>query len=136
VSAVDADREVVAAVRRGERIHIHPRQESEKAVFSSGRRRVPADRRPVFTVAGQGTADGVVLGAGLVTGAGRPAPASFVGGEMHRGSHLDRRHRSVVVGTVGYGLSIYNSLVALKNNIALGANIDVLLKQRHDSASW
>jgi len=38
-----------------------------------------------------------------------------------------------VVGTVGYGLSIYNSLVALKNNIGRSwANIDVLLKQRHD----
>src|SRR5512134_660214 len=39
----------------------------------------------------------------------------------------------VVVGTVGYGLSIYNSLVALKNNIGRSwANIDVMLKQRHD----
>jgi LemA protein len=39
----------------------------------------------------------------------------------------------VVVGTVGYVLSIYNSLVALKNNIGRSwANIDVLLKQRHD----
>jgi LemA protein len=38
-----------------------------------------------------------------------------------------------VVGTVGYGLSIYNGLVALKNNIGRSwANIDVLLKQRHD----
>src|SRR5512139_2485070 len=38
-----------------------------------------------------------------------------------------------VVGVVGYGLSIYNSLVALKNNIGRSwANIDVLLKQRHD----
>ena len=38
-----------------------------------------------------------------------------------------------VVGTVGYGLAIYNSLVALKNNIGRSwANIDVLLKQRHD----
>ena len=38
-----------------------------------------------------------------------------------------------VVGSVGYGLSIYNSLVALKNNIGRSwANIDVLLKQRHD----
>ena len=39
----------------------------------------------------------------------------------------------IVVGVVGYALSIYNSLVALKNNIARSwANIDVLLKQRHD----
>ena len=39
----------------------------------------------------------------------------------------------VVVGVIGYGLSIYNSLVALKNNIGRSwANIDVLLKQRHD----
>lgn len=38
-----------------------------------------------------------------------------------------------VVGTVGYGLSIYNALVALRNNIGRSwANIDVLLKQRHD----
>ena len=38
-----------------------------------------------------------------------------------------------VVGTIGYGLSIYNGLVALKNNIGRSwANIDVLLKQRHD----
>ena len=38
-----------------------------------------------------------------------------------------------VVGTVGYVLSIYNGLVALKNNIGRSwANIDVLLKQRHD----
>ena len=39
----------------------------------------------------------------------------------------------VIVGTLGYVLSIYNSLVALRNNIARSwANIDVLLKQRHD----
>jgi LemA protein len=39
----------------------------------------------------------------------------------------------MIVGTVGYGLSIYNGLVALKNNIGRSwANIDVLLKQRHD----
>ncbi len=39
----------------------------------------------------------------------------------------------VAFGTVGYALSIYNGLVALKNNIARSwANIDVLLKQRHD----
>ena len=38
-----------------------------------------------------------------------------------------------VVGTIGYALSIYNGLVALRNNIARSwANIDVLLKQRHD----
>jgi LemA protein len=39
----------------------------------------------------------------------------------------------VVVGGIGYALSIYNSLVALRNNIARSwANIDVILKQRHD----
>src|SRR6476646_10753507 len=39
----------------------------------------------------------------------------------------------IVFGTVGYALSIYNGLVALKNNITRSwANIDVLLKQRHD----
>ncbi len=37
------------------------------------------------------------------------------------------------VGGIGYCLSIYNGLVALRNNIARSwANIDVLLKQRHD----
>ncbi len=39
----------------------------------------------------------------------------------------------VVIGTAGYFLSIYNGLVALRNQIAKAwANIDVLLKQRHD----
>jgi LemA protein len=39
----------------------------------------------------------------------------------------------LVVGTIGYVLSMYNSLVALKNNLGRAwANIDVLLKQRHD----
>ena len=38
-----------------------------------------------------------------------------------------------VMATVGYFLSIYNGLVALRNNIGRSwANIDVLLKQRHD----
>ena len=38
-----------------------------------------------------------------------------------------------LVGVIGYVLSVYNGLVALKNNIARSwANIDVLLKQRHD----
>jgi LemA protein len=39
----------------------------------------------------------------------------------------------VVVGSVGYFLSIYNGLIELKNNIGRSwANVDVLLKQRHD----
>lgn len=39
----------------------------------------------------------------------------------------------LLIGSVGYVLSIYNSLIALKNNIGRSwANIDVLLKQRHD----
>ena len=39
----------------------------------------------------------------------------------------------VVVGFVGYAVSIYNGLIALKNNVGRAwANIDVLLKQRHD----
>jgi LemA protein len=39
----------------------------------------------------------------------------------------------VVVGTVGYFLSIYNGFVEMKNNIGRAwANVDVLLKQRHD----
>ena len=38
-----------------------------------------------------------------------------------------------LVGGVAMFFSIYNSLVALKNNIGRAcANIDVLLKQRHD----
>src|SRR5258705_12593265 len=37
------------------------------------------------------------------------------------------------ISTVGYAFTIYNGLVSLKNNIAKSwANIDVLLKQRHD----
>src|SRR5271169_6103249 len=39
----------------------------------------------------------------------------------------------LVVGVIGYLLTIYNSLVRLKNDIDKAwANIDVLLKQRHD----
>jgi len=39
----------------------------------------------------------------------------------------------VLVGSVGFFLSIYNTLVEMKNNIGRSwANIDVLLKQRHD----
>jgi LemA protein len=39
----------------------------------------------------------------------------------------------LLVGSVGYFLSIYNSLVEIRNNIGRSwANIDVLLKQRHD----
>jgi LemA protein len=39
----------------------------------------------------------------------------------------------VVVGSIGYFLSLYNGLVELKNNIGRSwANVDVLLKQRHD----
>jgi LemA protein len=39
----------------------------------------------------------------------------------------------LLVGGVGYFLSLYNGLIAIKNNIAKSwANIDVLLKQRHD----
>ena len=38
-----------------------------------------------------------------------------------------------VVGLIVYGVSIYNGLIAIKNNIGRSwANIDVLLKQRHD----
>ena len=39
----------------------------------------------------------------------------------------------VIVGSVGYFLSLYNGLVEMKNNIGRAwANVDVLLKQRHD----
>jgi LemA protein len=39
----------------------------------------------------------------------------------------------MIVGTVGYIVSIYNGLIAIRNNISRSwANIDVLLKQRHD----
>src|SRR5215831_11378640 len=38
-----------------------------------------------------------------------------------------------VIAMIGYGISIYNGLIAMKNNIGRSwANIDVLLKQRHD----
>lgn len=38
-----------------------------------------------------------------------------------------------VLFLIGYSISIYNSLVRLKNNIEKAwSNIDVLLKQRHD----
>ena len=39
----------------------------------------------------------------------------------------------VAVGAIGWWLTLYNGLVALKNDIGRAwANIDVLLKQRHD----
>jgi LemA protein len=39
----------------------------------------------------------------------------------------------LLVGSVGFFLSIYNSLIEMKNNVGRSwANIDVLLKQRHD----
>ena len=39
----------------------------------------------------------------------------------------------VIVVVIGYFVSLYNSLVSLKNNIGKAwSNIDVLLKQRHD----
>jgi len=39
----------------------------------------------------------------------------------------------VLVGSVGYFLSLYNGLVETKNNVGRAwANVDVLLKQRHD----
>ncbi len=38
-----------------------------------------------------------------------------------------------VIGTISYVVTIYNGLVRLKNNINKSwANVDVLLKQRHD----
>jgi LemA protein len=39
----------------------------------------------------------------------------------------------VLVGAIGYLLMLYNGLIAVKNNVDKAwANIDVLLKQRHD----
>jgi len=39
----------------------------------------------------------------------------------------------LVVGALSWALTLYNSLVALRNNIGRSwANIDVMLKQRHD----
>lgn len=39
----------------------------------------------------------------------------------------------LLVGSIGYFLTIYNGLIEIKNNIGRSwANIDVLLKQRHD----
>jgi LemA protein len=38
-----------------------------------------------------------------------------------------------LIGAAGYFMTIYNGLIAMKNNIGRSwANIDVLLKQRHD----
>jgi LemA protein len=40
---------------------------------------------------------------------------------------------ALIVAAVAYAVMLYNGLVAVKNNVALAwANIDVLLKQRHD----
>ena len=39
----------------------------------------------------------------------------------------------VLIGIVGWGAGIYNNLVAIRNNVDKAwANIDVILKQRHD----
>jgi LemA protein len=39
----------------------------------------------------------------------------------------------VIAGAIGYLLMLYNGLIAVKNNVDKAwANIDVLLKQRHD----
>ena len=41
-----------------------------------------------------------------------------------------------ILGLVAYGVMIFNGLIALKNDIAKAwANIDILLKQRHDELS-
>ncbi len=40
---------------------------------------------------------------------------------------------ALVVAALAYAIMLYNGLVAVKNNVSLAwANIDVLLKQRHD----
>jgi LemA protein len=53
---------------------------------------------------------------------------------MHPGEILGTAAVLLIIAALGgVWLSIYNSLVALKNSVARsGANIDVLLKQRHD----
>src|SRR5689334_4704702 len=39
----------------------------------------------------------------------------------------------VIAGAIGYLVMLYNGLIAVKNNVDKAwANIDVLLKQRHD----
>ena len=39
----------------------------------------------------------------------------------------------VVLGVIGYFVGIYNGLIQVRNNVDKAwANIDVLLKQRHD----
>ncbi|MEM7540357.1 MAG: LemA family protein [Pseudomonadota bacterium] len=39
----------------------------------------------------------------------------------------------IAVAVIGYGVAIYNALVAIKHNVSKAwSNIDVLLKQRHD----
>src|SRR6266542_444303 len=71
-----------------------------------------------------------------VSPAGSPPVQMIIvaGGPMHPGEILVTVLIGfVLAGSVGYVFSIYNGLVALKNNIARSwANIDVLLKQRHD----
>ncbi len=40
---------------------------------------------------------------------------------------------AVIAVTLGYGVTLYNSLVGLKHSVSKAwSNIDVLLKQRHD----
>src|SRR5437899_10653163 len=58
----------------------------------------------------------------------------IAGGPMHPGEILVTVLIGfVVVGSVGYVFAVYNGLVELKNNISRSwANVDVLLKQRHD----
>ncbi len=53
---------------------------------------------------------------------------------MHPGEYMVLATIGIgIVAVVGYFLGIYNSLISLKNLIARSwANIDVLLKQRHD----
>ena len=41
-----------------------------------------------------------------------------------------------IFGLIAYSVTIFNGLIALKNDIAKAwANIDILLKQRHDELS-
>jgi LemA protein len=40
---------------------------------------------------------------------------------------------AIIIVVAGYGVALYNSLVGLKHSVSKAwANVDVLLKQRHD----
>src|SRR5215469_6968389 len=73
----------------------------------------------------------------LHTGAGVELVVKFGAGRLARETNMDNvillGFLFVIVGVVVYLVMIYNGLVVLKNDIDKAwANIDVMLKQRHD----